>query len=220
MARPTSVQIYIKFGVREVFVPWVQIWLYSTDFTALRRICLTLSHIVNAITLSIFGVILCMSAGLYHKDSRTQWNTPCPSSSPGEVVAVFQISLCVQIQTEFRQLLSSWHFWKSNIFFICGILFVHVSGMLAQTLYITRVNSLSRLECWSNCNEACNQANWAHIWSNQLWLGIFEIIQNSWRFGRSVNYEKCSKFDFVPPGIFLECFSIPSYLFSAIFTRE
>jgi hypothetical protein len=30
---------------------------------------------------------------------------------------------------------------------------MHVSGMLAQPLYITRVNSLSRIECWSNCNE-------------------------------------------------------------------
>jgi hypothetical protein len=123
-----------------------------------------------------------MSVRLWHKDCRTQLNTPCPSSGLGEVVAVFLISLCVQFQTEFRQLLSSWHFWKSNIFFICGILFVHVSGMLDQTFYITRVNSLSRFECWSNYNETGNQANWAQIRSNQLWLRIFEIIQNSWRF--------------------------------------
>jgi hypothetical protein len=27
----TSVQIYIKFGASKVFVPRVQIWLYSTD---------------------------------------------------------------------------------------------------------------------------------------------------------------------------------------------
>jgi hypothetical protein len=71
-----------------------------------HRICLTLSHFVNAMTSWILGVILCMSARLYHKDCRTQWNTPCPSSSPGEVVAIFLISLCVQFQTEFRQLLS------------------------------------------------------------------------------------------------------------------
>jgi hypothetical protein len=32
---------------------------------------------------------------------------------------------------------------------------VHVSGMLAQTLYITTVNYLSRMEYWSKCNEAC-----------------------------------------------------------------
>jgi hypothetical protein len=147
---------------------------------------------------------------LYHKGFRTQWNTPCPSSSPGEVVVVFAISLSVLFQADSRQLLSRWHFWKSNIFFICEILFGHVSGMLAQTLYITKMNSLSRLECWSNCNESCNQANWAQIRSNQLWLGIFEIIQNPWRFERSVNYKKCSKFDFLPPRIFREFFSTSS----------
>jgi hypothetical protein len=135
-------------------------------------------------------------------------------------VAVFLISLYVSFQTDFMQLLNSWHFWKYNIFFICGILFVHVSGMLAQTFYITRVNSLSRFECWSNCNEVCNQGNWAQIRSNQLWLRIFEIIQNPWRFGRSVNYEKCSKFDFLPPLSFMEFFSTFSYLFWAIFIRE
>jgi hypothetical protein len=35
-------------------------------------------------------------------------------------------------------------------------LFVHVSLMLVKTLYITTVNSLTRMEYWSNCNEACN----------------------------------------------------------------
>jgi hypothetical protein len=31
VACSTCVQIYIKFGAREVFFPMVQIWLYSTD---------------------------------------------------------------------------------------------------------------------------------------------------------------------------------------------
>jgi hypothetical protein len=35
MTCSTSVQIYIKFGAREVFVPRVQIWLYNTDFRPL-----------------------------------------------------------------------------------------------------------------------------------------------------------------------------------------
>jgi hypothetical protein len=62
MAWYTSVKISIKFGARELFVPRVQIWLYSTDFKPLRRFCLTLSHIENAITSGILGVSLCMSA--------------------------------------------------------------------------------------------------------------------------------------------------------------
>jgi hypothetical protein len=44
-----------------------------------------------------------------------------------------------------------------KFFFICGILFVHVSRMLAQTLFIIRVNSLSRLEGWMNCNRLANR---------------------------------------------------------------
>jgi hypothetical protein len=66
MAWSTSVQIYIKFRDRELFVPRVQIWLYSTDFRlgTFHRICLTLSHFVNAITSWILGVILYMSARL------------------------------------------------------------------------------------------------------------------------------------------------------------
>jgi hypothetical protein len=48
---------------------------------------------------------------------------------------------------------------KFNIFFICEILFVHFSVILVPTLYITMANSLSRMEYWSNCNEACNLAN-------------------------------------------------------------
>jgi hypothetical protein len=87
--------------------------------------------------------------------------------------------------------------------------------MLIQTLYITTVNSLSRMEYWSNCSEACNYANWAQIWSNQLWLGIFEIIQNPWRFWRSVNYENCSKLDFLPTRIFPDLSSLPGYFFSS-----
>jgi hypothetical protein len=90
----------------EVFVPRVQICPYSTDFRPLHRICLTLSHFVNAITSRILGVIMCISARLYHKDCRTQWDTPCQSSSSGEVVEVFLILLCVQFQTEFRQFLT------------------------------------------------------------------------------------------------------------------
>jgi hypothetical protein len=61
----TSVQIYIKIGAREVFVPRVQIWLYSTDFRPFfGRICLALSHFVNAITSWIWGVRFFMSARL------------------------------------------------------------------------------------------------------------------------------------------------------------
>jgi hypothetical protein len=55
--------MYIKFGAGEVFVPRVQIWLYSTDFrVALFTICLTLSHFGNGITSEILGVSLFMSA--------------------------------------------------------------------------------------------------------------------------------------------------------------
>jgi hypothetical protein len=36
VACSTSVQIYIKCGAREVFVPRVQIWLHITDFRSLK----------------------------------------------------------------------------------------------------------------------------------------------------------------------------------------
>jgi hypothetical protein len=42
---------------------------------------------------------------------------------------------------------------------------------------------------------------------------MFGIIQNPWRSGGSVNYEKRPKFNFLPPQNFLNFFSIPSYLF-------
>jgi hypothetical protein len=52
--------------------------------------------------------------------------------------------------------LNRWHFWKFNIFINFEILCVYVNLMLVQTLYISMVNSLSRMEHWSICNEACN----------------------------------------------------------------
>jgi hypothetical protein len=108
MAWDTSVQSYIKFGARKYLFQGSK-YGYTADFRlgTFRRISLTLSHFVNAITSWILGVILCMSAILEHKDCRTEWNTPCPCYSSGEVVEVFLISLCVQSQTEFRQFLSS-----------------------------------------------------------------------------------------------------------------
>jgi hypothetical protein len=52
-----------------------------------HRFCLTLSHFENAITSWILGFSLCISARLYHKGCRTQWNNPCRSSSLDEIVA-------------------------------------------------------------------------------------------------------------------------------------
>jgi hypothetical protein len=50
---------------------------------------------------------------------------------------------------------------------------------------------------------------------NQLWLGIFWIIQNTWIFGRSANNEKCFKLDFLPPQIFLDFYSPSTYFYWA-----
>jgi hypothetical protein len=61
--------------------------------TTFRRFCLKLSHFENAITSWILRVSLCMSARLHNKGCRTQWNNPCPSLSPDEIVTVFPISL-------------------------------------------------------------------------------------------------------------------------------
>jgi hypothetical protein len=50
---------------------------------------------------------------------------------------------------------------------------------------------------------------------NQLWLGIFWIIQNTWIFGRSSNNKKCSKLDFLPSQIFLDFYSPSTYFYWA-----
>jgi hypothetical protein len=42
---------------------------------------------------------------------------------------------------------------------------------------------------------------------------IFTIIQNSWIFGRSVNNEKCSKLDFLPPRNFPDFSSLCRYFY-------
>jgi hypothetical protein len=93
----------------EAFVPRVQIWLYSRLQTALfDRICLALSHVVNAITSWIWGVSCCMSARLYTKGCGTQWTTPCLSLSPGEIVEVISLAPrhCL-VDSTFGNLISS-----------------------------------------------------------------------------------------------------------------
>jgi hypothetical protein len=47
--------------------------------------------------------------------------------------------------------------------------------------------------------------------SNQPWLGIFWLFQNTWRIRRSTNYKSCSKLHFLYAQIFWEFFSPPSY---------
>jgi hypothetical protein len=49
------------------------------------------------------------------------------------------------------------------------------------------------------------------IQSTQLRLGIFWVIQNLWRFGRSCNNEKCSKLELLPPRIFSDFYSFYRY---------
>jgi hypothetical protein len=49
--------------------------------------------------------------------------------------------------------------------------------------------------------------------SSQLWLRIFWLIQNPWRFERSCNNEKCFKLDFIHPQNFPDFPSLSSYFF-------
>jgi hypothetical protein len=61
---------------------------------------------------------------------------------------------------------------------------------------------------------------WAQIWTNSVWFGILQIIQNLWTIRRSYNYKRCSKLHLLPPWIFLNFFSVSSYFYWAIFVLE
>jgi hypothetical protein len=81
------VQICIKFGAGEQLFQGSKDG-YVTQIPDLARfaeICLSDSHIVNAITSSILGVSLCMSIWSEFKVYRAPWSTPCPQLSSGEV---------------------------------------------------------------------------------------------------------------------------------------
>jgi hypothetical protein len=86
------------------------------------------------------------------------------------------------------------------------------------------VHFLSKMEPWSICNEAYNLAKWAQIWSNQPWLGIFGIIQNTWRIQGCCNYKSCSQLLLLSPRIFLEFSQLLAFfelfLFGSVFNSE
>jgi hypothetical protein len=93
---------------------------------------------------------------------------------------------------------------------------MRVSLLIVQTLYITMVDFLSKLEPWSNCNGSCNKLIWAQFWINSVWFGILWIIQNPWWFRRHCNTKKCYKLDFLPPQYFPDFYSFCRYFSCAL----